>query len=314
MKIKPIGVNMGASEASGVTRRGDELIVVSDAAPGAYFTINVSGASGPLIRLAPDKVARCDLPGASLAVDFEGIDVLADGRVVALSERLRSLIGANGVVVQYDDPLSEFGERGLEGVAVRPSGDGSSEIAVLWEGGWVEDSEVQARFRPWLTEPLRPAILVHQLSRNDAAMKVVIEKDADLIELDVPEPDHDAAGWRFRAPDLVWHEWRDERGNTVTGFIVLLNSQTPRKVSGKSKYGPRWLQRFDRDGHSVGKPIDIDAEARRILGKDDVTDANWEGLGWYEHGRSVVLVHDEPNLVDGTPVALVLELPTDWLV
>src|SRR5438034_8562674 len=111
---------------------------------------------GPLIRLPPDKVVRHELGGTPLAIDFESLDVLADGRVVALSERLRSLIGDKGLVLQYDDPLSELGERGLEGLAVRPGLDGSSEIAVLWEGGWIEDGEVQAQVRRRLGDPLLP--------------------------------------------------------------------------------------------------------------------------------------------------------------
>src|SRR5437763_604812 len=113
MQIKPIKTAVGVTEASGVARKGNDLLIVSDAAPGAYYTFDLSGERGPLIRLTPEKVVRHEL-GGTLAIDFESMDVLADGRVVALSERLRSLIGDKGLVLQYDDPLSELGERGLE--------------------------------------------------------------------------------------------------------------------------------------------------------------------------------------------------------
>ncbi len=66
-----------------------------------------------------------------LAVDLEAIDVLADGRVVVISERLRSMVSKDGVVVGYDDPFAEFGERGLEGLAVRKVDDKTSKVAVL---------------------------------------------------------------------------------------------------------------------------------------------------------------------------------------
>jgi hypothetical protein len=313
MKTKRIGASIGASEASGVTRNGNDLLVVSDAAPGAYFSFDVSGERSQVIRLPPDRATRHELSGAALAVDFEAVDVLGDGRIVALSERLRSLIGASGLVVQYDDPLSELGERGLEGLSVLANSDGSSEVAVLWEGGWVEDGEVQAQLRSRLGEPLLPVVLTHRLGRGETGIKVVIEDDRDVTELKVPLPDSETAGWRFRAPDMTWHEWRGENSATERGFIVLLNSQTARQLPGKPKFGPRWLQRFDRTGNPVGRHLDIDEEARKMLGDDRLRDANWEGIGWYETGRRLVLVHDEPNLIDGLPVALVVEVPNSWL-
>ena len=100
MQIKPIKTPVGVTEASGVARKGNDLLIVSDAAPGAYYTFDVSGERGPLIRLLPDKVVRHEL-GTTLAIDFESVDVLADERVVGLSERLRSLIGEGGLVLQY---------------------------------------------------------------------------------------------------------------------------------------------------------------------------------------------------------------------
>jgi hypothetical protein len=313
MQTEKIKMPLGATEASGVTRKGNELLIVSDAAPGTYFSFDVSNSSGPLIRFLPDKVRAHELSGASLAPDFESVDVLADDRIVALSERLRSLIGTSGLVLQYDDPLSELGERGLEGLAVRSSGNGASEVAVLWEGGWIEDGDVQPQIRKRLGEPLLPVIFIHTIERGEAGMKVKVTDDRELVELNVPQPDNDKDGWRFRAPDLVWHRWHLESGENTLGFIVLLNSQTARKLPGKSKFGPCWLQRFDRSGNPFGAPIDLGEQAQKLLGDDRLRGANWEGLGWYEIGQRLVLVHDEPNLIDGIPIALVVDLPSSWL-
>ncbi len=312
MKIKQIETSIAATEASGVGRKGNELLIVSDSAPGAYYTFDVSGERGPLIKLSSEQVVRHELQGMALAVDFESVDILADGRVVALSERLRSLIGASGLVFQYDDPLSELGERGLEGLAIRPGRDGASEVAVLWEGGWIEDNELQAQVRKRFREPLCPIVLTHEIKPAQANMKVTIEDDRELVELKVPQPDQDKGGWRFRAPDLVWHEWHGKTGESEVGFIVLLNSQTAHELPDKSKYGPRWLQRFDHMGNAVGDHLDLDEEAKKLLGDDRLRDANWEGLSWYEAGKRLVLVHDAPNRIDDTPVALVVELPKHW--
>lgn len=309
MQIKQIKTTVSLTEASGVVRKGNELFIVSDAAPSAYYSLKVKGDQGPLIHLSPQKVLRHELANAALAIDFEAVDILADGRVVALSERLRSLIGANGVIIQYDDPLSELGERGLEGLAVRAVNEDASEVAVLWEGGWVEDSEVQPQIRQLIVDPLLPVVIIHQIMRDATGMKAVIENDLDFVELKVPQPDQDKDGWRFRAPDLVWHQWH---GESKPGFIVLLNSQRLAELPGKPKYGPRWLQRFDCTGNPVGSHLDLDEEANKLLGDDSLQDANWEGLGWYETGKRLVLVHDTPNKIDDIPVALVVDLPSSW--
>ena len=128
----------------------------------------------------------------------------------------------------------------------------------------------------------------------------------------MPQPDRDKDGWRFRAPDLVWHQWRGEGGANELGFIVLLNSQTAREIPGKPKFGPRWLQRFDRMGNPVGSHLDLDEEAKRLLGDNRLQGANWEGLGWYEAGKRLVLVYDASDSIDNIPVALVIDLPGSW--
>jgi hypothetical protein len=312
MKIERIDMSVGVTEASGVARYGDQLILVSDAVPGVYYSANIGSEPGPLIDLSSEKLVRHEMQGATLAIDFEAVDVFSDGRVAALSERLRSLISENGLVIQYDDPLSELGERGLEGLTVHPRPDGSSEVTVLWEGGWIDDQELQAQIRRRLGQPLLPVIVTHELERGAAGLKVKIEDDRELVELKVPQPDAEEFGWRFRAPDLVWHEWRSTGNRREEGFIVLLNSQTAHKLPGKSSFGPRWLLRFDRSGNPVGSHIDLDEIAKELLTDDRLRDANWEGLAWYEAGKRLVLVYDKTKGIE-TQAALVVDLPESWL-
>lgn len=314
MRIEPVDTSRGVSEASGVTRDGNRLLIVADADPGAYYSFPLSNDAGPLVQLPPDSVTRHCLSGGELGVDLEAIDVLADGRIVALSERLRSIISSNGLVFQYDDPLAELGERGLEGLAVRKCDHGTSDVAVLWEGGYVEDSEVMAqirdrdRLRGW---PLLPVILTHRIERDQRGMKIKIDSDDELVELQVPNPDSEPDGWRFRAPDLVWHKWRATNGTELDGFIVLLNSQLRRFQTKKAMFGPRWLQRFDRKGKPVGAHLDVDDIAKELLHDDRLRGANWEGLGWWDEGRRVVLVHDKSKAID-PPVALIVDLQRFW--
>src|SRR5262245_46936237 len=105
------------SEASGIVRNGNELLIVDDSDPGAYYRYPID-ATGPSVPIEPSRLVRVQWPEIGLAADLESIDVLADGRIVLLSERLRSLVDEHGVVMEYDDPLTEIGERGLEGLAI----------------------------------------------------------------------------------------------------------------------------------------------------------------------------------------------------
>jgi hypothetical protein len=65
--------------------------LVDDGSNGVYFRLALRGETGPEIVLDPGRLERVELPKAYIATDLEGIDVLADGRVVVLSERLRAL-------------------------------------------------------------------------------------------------------------------------------------------------------------------------------------------------------------------------------
>ncbi len=284
-------------EASGVARHGDSLLLVDDGSNGVYFRFALRGEAGPEIVLDPSRLERVELPKAYIATDLEGIDILADGRVVVLSERLRALFSADGIVADYDAPLSEFGKRGLEGVAVRPLPDQSSQVAVLWEGGYPEYQHVPEQLRAQVgRKALRPLIQLHFLRPGESGLLV---RGGGLVSLDVPIPGgREPAAQRFRAPDLVWHEHRKDRW----GFIVLLSSQDS---TDKPRYMYHWLQRFSADGKRIGKPIDLD-----LIMPRDLKGVNWEGLGWFEEGQSLVLVHE--SQLTPRSVAYVLPLPNDW--
>lgn len=137
-----------ASEASGIVRVGDDLLIVSDSDPGAYYRIRINDPNAHVIPIDPKSLTRIKLSAGAVALDLESIDILADGRVVVLSERLRALVADGGIVQEYDDPLSELAERGLEGVAVRPLPDGTSRVAVVWEGGYPNPGDLLEQLRP----------------------------------------------------------------------------------------------------------------------------------------------------------------------
>lgn len=290
-------------EASGVTRHGSELLVVDDSAAGAYFRIPLCGDLGPLIPLNRPGVERVDLPNGRLAIDLEGIDWLADGRLVVLSERLRCLVDENGVVAEYPPFMTEFARRGLEGVAVRPLPDGSSRVAVLWEGGYPDDASVPVPLRERLGhQAMRPVILVHDLKPGVSNVMIRMHDALALVELEVPKPaGEEPEAQRFRAPDLVWN-YQVDRLAHEPGFLILISSQNS---ADRPQYLHHWLQRFDLRGKPVGEPLDLS----KFL-PPAIQGANWEGLSWFEKGKKLVLVYEgEPNL---PPNAFILTLPIDW--
>lgn len=297
-------------EASGITRLGTELLIVGDKSPGAYYSHPVPQRHEGSIFVDPHQVTRIQLPAGKLALDLEGIDVLADGRVVVLSERLRALIGNEGVVAEYGPPLTEFGNRGLEGVAVLPLKDGRSRVGVLWEGGYPEYDHMPEQLRDLVVRcPLRPVIWVHHVERGQAGILVKDgQKDppaVQKIELDVPKPDDDVVpdAQRFRASDLVWHRWI-ANDHEELGFIVMMGSENS-PVNHKREFRYQWLHRFTIDGQPYGEPLDLNV----VLPKE-LRDRNWEGLGWFEPGHKLVIIHDAPP--HGIPTAYILNVPDNW--
>ncbi len=229
-----------------------------------------------------------------------------------LSERLRTLVEENGVIAEYDNRLSEFGNRGLEGLAVRPLDHGTSRVAVLWEGGYPDYKAVPPPLRSYVGRlSLPPVVWVHDLNASENGIVVNIKKKEKYrlqqIYLDVPEPaGREPQAQRFRAPDLVWHQWDiDGDGKKNWGFIIVLSSQNSPE-HGRPEYMHQWLQRFSITGKPVGTPLDLNTMVpSRLKG------ANWEGLGWFEEGKSLVLIHDKPP--KGPPTAIIVDLPHDWI-
>jgi hypothetical protein len=275
----------GLREASGVTRRGKFLLFVDDQAPGVYFRFRLPRNPGSLIPIEPGRLRRIRLPGANLALDPEAIDVLADGRVVILSERLRALVDARGIVADYDPTFTEFGGRGLEGLAVRDLGNGASRVAVLWEGGYPEYSRVPIQLQGKVGRvALRPILLVHDISRGQSGKKIHRQDALQILELEVPLPEGaEPQAQRFRTPDLVWHE-RQNSGNAAWGFIAILSSMNSVETR---VFQYHWLQRFDMEGKLLGSPLDLDA-----IAPEHLKGINWEGLGWFEPNRSLVVIHE----------------------
>ena len=292
---------MEIREASGVIRQSDRLLIVDDSVWGAYSSVPINGQKGPLISLQGAR--RIPLPASPMVPDFEGVDRLADGKLVFLSERLRSLIGEDGLIAQYDSLLGEFANRGLEGVAVRPLSGGVSRIAVIWEGGYPDYASVPWSLRSTAgRQPMRPLVVVHDLDSGVRGVELKT-RDAKLaVELEVPKPDgEEPEAQRFRAPDLVWTHWRNGPAEDW-GFLVLITSQNSVQ---RPQYLFHWLQRFDLKGKPIGEPLDL----AQFL-PADIQHANWEGLSWFDPGKSVVLVHEGERQVDTR--ALILNLPEDW--
>jgi hypothetical protein len=296
-------------DASGITRVGDYLLIVGDKDPGRFYRFTIPNNSEGAIVIDPEQAMPVDLPNGSLGIDLEGIDVLADDRIVVLSERLRALIGMEGVIAQYGTPLTEFGNRGLEGVAVRRLSNDTSKVAVLWEGGYPEYQAIPEQLRSVVGHlPLRPIIWMHEVSKGQTGLHVRDDGKRgvvpQMISLDVQEigDDRPPKAQRFRASDLVWHELN--RSTHELGFIALLSSEnSPREGNRVFQY--QWLQRFDMDGQRVGGPLDLN----EVL-PEGLRQRNWEGLGWYEAGKRLVIIHDSPPA--GIPTAYVIDIPDDW--
>jgi hypothetical protein len=301
----------GIEEPSGVARMGDRLLIVGDGEAGTYYSLAVPGTPGATVPLAPPALSRHRLPGNPHATDLEAIGVLADGRIVVLSEDLPGLLDDEGVVATYAD-LREAGGRGCEGLAIRDLGGGASRVAVLWEGGYAEGA----------AEAWMPRILVHDVPPGASGRTVGPSSAAADIRLRVPHPAGvEPQAQRFRCPALVWHRLRQDDPDSW-GFIALLSSgwaakpmagseeECPKRPDGTPlRWCYKWIQRFDAAGDPVGEPLDLDPFFPAAI-----RHSNWEGMGWFEPGRSLVLVYDERvdfRVLD-PQVAVIVPLPEGW--
>jgi len=290
------------AEASGITLKDGYLYIVDDSEGSGYFRIRVPDDPGPVIDLNAHNPERIELPYGPW-IDLESIGCLADGRLVVLSERLRGLVCDTGPVAEYDYPLTEFGRRGLEGMAIRPLPDGGSRVAVLWEGGYADRGSLHPQVVDRAGESaLQPVLFVHDIAAGASVGRVRWKNAVHAAVLDVPKPaGEEPEAQRFRAPALVWHripgaepgEW---------GFIVVLSSQNG---AGKLEFLHHWLQRFDVDGRPVGSPIHMED-----IAPADMAHANWEGIAWWEEGQTLIMVHE--GIGGDPPRALIFPLPEEW--
>lgn len=333
------------SEASGILFDSDTLFIVSDDIAGSYFTLPSAAVASGIIPIDSARLTRVAIPGAELFSDLESIERLADGRIVLLSEDLHALGAvvqkagspALEIVAQFDQTLAELGNRGLEGVAVRPLPGGASLVAVSWEGGYPERQSLSAQLRETIgSSPLNPVVVIDTIPPNGSAGYVGTPARSLVLTTPddgVPPP----LGQRFRVADLVWHTWTDSAG-TVDGLIVLLSSSNaPTPESGqKRRFQYKWLHRYDLNGKPVGNPLDVSAAAstqwRSFSAQELVTlaeplrsraeqfgrtaeaagweNVNWEGLSWYLRGESLVLIYDAG--ADDPLFALVIAIPQEW--
>jgi hypothetical protein len=237
---------------------------------------------------------------AALAVDLESIDILADGRVALLSERLRSVVAEDGVIAEYDSSFAEVGKRGLEGVASRAIEAGASRVAIVWEGGYPDLLSLPEMMKRRAGgRPLLPVVMVHDVPPEGRLGRVARDK-VQNFPLDVPRPaGSEPRAQRFRAPDIAWTRLAP---NGDWGLMVLLSSQNGQPPI---RYGNLWLQRFNLQGKRIGEPFDL----RTVL-PENVREANWEGLCWWEEGRSVALVHEADDKLPAH--AFVVQIPPGW--
>jgi len=286
--------------ASGIIRAGSDLIIVGDDTPSTLFRYRLQAddwpsGNGPLLAEIEIGRASAERFGGTGAYDLESVDVLADGRIVVLSETLKALLAKDSVVAVYPDPMGEIGGRGLEGVAVRSDG----KIAGLWEGGYFSPEYLPT----WIAGageiqggPMRALLCVHALP--DDGEPQVCHWGAGVVTLQLPAtPDATQA---FRATDLVW-------GEDGQSLIVLLSSGN----AGTSVFRYKWLQRFSTSGATIGDPINLCARdylpARVRTGKA----GNFEGLGWFDPGTSLVLINDYSGAATAVIIAIDPWQPND---
>ena len=295
----------GLKAVSGIAFYNGKVFAVDDRLEyaGYYCVGTPSNRPKPPGILEVDSWEPVALAGAALATDLEAIDVIYGGLAGTISERLHALVFADGRVWEYPWRFAEVGNRGLEGLAIRELHEGKVfEVAVVWEGGYLKRNDLPTSLAPILAgKSYPPVVVVHRIERSSPDQRVsLLLRDICQIPLEmaslndwVDKKKQEPEALRFRSPDLIWHD---------DGFIVLLSSQN----GSETEYGPKVLQRFDRDGSPIGRPFDLKL-AFKEAGVNDPENLNWEGMDWYKEGSSLVFVQDGE-----TPQIVLIELPEDW--
>ncbi|QFU76602.1 hypothetical protein EY643_13565 [Halioglobus maricola] len=290
-------------EVSGIVRLGDKLLIVADGDLENYYEYDISNLDSRHIVLSEvNRIQKKQIIKTKLHVDFESIDMLADGEVIVLSERLRSLVSAGGTIISYPSRFGEYAQVGLEGLTSRPTSGvpGSYDIAVLWEGGYPESRYLPSE-AALPTQAFRPVVITHTVNDGKVSRpftEIVLNTDSLSKWVDEKEPKgKEPHAFRFRAPDLVWHR---------NGFIVLLSGVRMPSDDDSSLYGPVVLQRFDLTGEPIGDPFELTPELKALKVPGD---KNWEGLAWYDQGKTLMLVNDDGREDAHVPL---IRIPLDW--
>jgi hypothetical protein len=208
------------------------------------------------------------------------------------------LISDGGLVWEYGDSFSEVGTRGLEGVAVMPLSDGSSQVAVVWEGGHIRGSDVPRGIRQLDGLAADPQVFIHRI-RAGAKWDPMMRDSGTTVTLHVSQPSKPTRATAFRVPDLVWHK----ASSGDLEFIAILNS-----------FDSLRLQRFSAStGEALGEPLDLGTIAS-IPDSVRKLKPNWEGLGWFEDGRSLILIDDRGQTRNDkmSPFLAIVPLPSQW--
>ena len=269
-------------QASGIALDGPDLIIVGNGTPRTVYRYRLNQSDmptghGPL--LAVIEIDETDVEtefGGKWAVDLEAIDLLADGQVVVLSEATVSLLGHNRVVARYPGALSQIGGRGLEGLAVHTNG----RVAVLWEGGYMTPAYLPTRYEGagrLVDGPIKPIICSHYAAGRPESLACGDGQGVTVLQV----PDTPDSSQSFRAPDLVW-------GTDGESFVVLLSSLN----AATNEFRYKWLQKFTVSGEPLGEPINLCDDGYLPKNVRSGNGGNFEGLGWFEPGKSLILVND----------------------
>lgn len=316
-------------EISGIDVDGGVLYLVDDEVTGRVFRYPLRGvdASRPFRMKWPLGFLTEDPHMGADADDLEAVRYLPGYGPIALSECHRTFYGPSGPVLQLPEIHQEFANRGLEGFDIKLRDD-RFWFVVLHEGGYPEREDVlhhdpnSDAWKTWINPYIFTFIFNPRTGTpSTPAFAAPVSLNLASLHAQYYDPEYRTAAepgaQRFRAPAVLWQEMSDTREPVL---LVLLSSENqppePSDVPSNSppippvRYRYKLLQRFSLSGSPIGKPIDIDEYPSVIAAGHSYPNApNWEGMAWFEKGKSVILVNDKPP---DTPVAVVIELPEDY--
>ena len=281
-------------QASGVALDGPDLVIVGNGTPRTVYRYRLNESDmptgdGPLLSVIEIDETEVETEfGGRWALDLEAIDLLPDGQVVVLSEATFRLLDRSGVVARYPFALSPMGGRGFEGLAVHSNG----RIAALWEGGYMSQAYLPTRYEGagrLADEPIKPIVCIHFVADQPDALPCQDGHGVSVLQV----PDTPDSSQAFRAPDLVW-------GADGESFIVLLSSLN----AATDEFRYKWLQKFNVSGEPLGEPINLCDDGYLPDNVRSGRGGNVEGLGWFERGKSLILVNDHSEAATVVVIAV----------